>query len=1580
MFLNDIIQRRLATLLQPWLRGDQELELKLGFLRSNGTLNNISFNTSALNELLDDPSKFCFKEATVEHLSLQFSPFSFAAFTLVVRGLRVVLSLGEEEDEGGGKWRRKPRDTTVEERNKVLEDIDPEGCALHGAIKKISDITTRTWRTSLLNTVFGHCHVQLYDVHVLLQSPCLHDSFSCSLYMKKLKAGSRIVGQRCFIRGFMSSFLVPSEESSFDIDINSFEIRLNSESRTTSVFPATNLFAFVNSNNLQCINLCFHVPALNILFSPADLPVILSLYELLSKENKCARPGRQLWNIVATRISSLLPTSNLSLIKVVETAGLWLRYIKTYQSILLLIGYPADEIMKRSASLMFRDTTYSRSVRSQWNLIAEIENDLPLGAIAVARRIIRHRVAARDPVENRNHGELLATGLLSKLLQLLVLILSMIGSLLVSFMRILFLYNLIIVPESSSDFGSVRENSVLQQSITLKIQEISVSVFPDNDVQHSISGKAFSGTKISLQHLQTFNFSIDAFFLRYMANISEKCLTFASGCLKVFSSTSKAGASSYSEEHRKKEVDNRQIVAWGEPAQIIDVSEATSDNDRTSDPHLGRLLGKMWLNWKDYCLKPEGENLPNVQAPWILGDIWSLIDRGISDSSSRVNCGLVVGKLNFNLGYYSFASTVVLIRQIQCVLFWSPRRKNVVLHAPAITIEDPPVRYCGKITSFFSQIELGIIRMLPEKHVQIGVLVAGPHIVISLLNDQFNPHHRVTRVSFDFCNIELRVSPNLDDNVGLSGENTSVCDRGPEYLGLKEPQETGISRLDNEAYSCQGQISLNAYLKVNGLKAYVGGTTDILKHEIIVLRPTTTVLSYVRKDHHSFGSSVVAISAAFRCVATGFSGLFFLDELYVLTKIVFEVLHESLAFTIDGSGGNQSYEEVSSRETVYSESECGRTFVVTSKHSSLATKPQVFVNTTCELKSFDMVLHYSRKSCSQETYLSMMPSERETGRKSTMHDTSSNGIYISIQQLVMEFMFNGRNLDVVIDTTGVRCIIFKYLTEFDGISHKSELKNLLRSLSFLTEASVYHSKLCFCLINLEKALPSASLHSSADEFCFHGVTFHTWDDSPLIASTERPGDHWLFTNIVVSGIYMAGCQVKDILVNQLEEFNASFSVGGEMQAISCECKGGSVLLEATAMTMFIECFTSYYQKITELWPSGLSSVKVVVPPYGRQMVPPDGHPSTNPQQGQTREAMWNRLEAFSMSLFHLSLVLLERDESGRLQELLFEVNYHFSLELLNTVRKLSISIPKFSVLSQFIHGDLGHKAKVTQSPFASMVHDDSISSFISKDSSPSTQHKDSIQPELADSGPSTSVSQRGSHVGISMSNSGQKHLYISPQKYILTDLRCFLAVEGPVTKAQITPAYLNNIWVGSGSLSGFDMTISLYEIKMVLSAFESCSKVLSREGAEVESKHWSYNQEPGGSLKEMVPDGTIVAIQDVDQHMYIAVGGAESGYDIAGAIHYSLVGEQALFQVKYHKPRRWESQVPHFSLISLYAKDNSGESLRLNCRPRSRFVDLSSSNDSGSALWRMLPFTPDAYEDATELESSTSLSKGRFTL
>lgn len=43
--------------------------------------------------------------------------------------------------------------------------------------------------------------------------------------------------------------------------------------------------------------------------------------------------------------------------------------------------------------------------------------------------------------------------------------------------------------------------------------------------------------------------------------------------------------------------------------------------------------------------------------------------------------------------------------------------------------------------------------------------------------------------------------------------------------------------------------------------------------------------------------------------------------------------------------------------------------------------------------------------------------------------------------------------------------------------------------------------------------------------------------------------------------------------------------------------------------------------------------------------------------------------------------------------------------------------------------------------------------------------------------------------------------------------------------------------------------------------------------------------------------GATVAIQDVDQHMYFAVDGERNKYSLVGAIHYSLVGERALFKV-----------------------------------------------------------------------------------
>lgn len=82
--------------------------------------------------------------------------------------------------------------------------------------------------------------------------------------------------------------------------------------------------------------------------------------------------------------------------------------------------------------------------------------------------------------------------------------------------------------------------------------------------------------------------------------------------------------------------------------------------------------------------------------------------------------------------------------------------------------------------------------------------------------------------------------------------------------------------------------------------------------------------------------------------------------------------------------------------------------------------------------------------------------------------------------------------------------------------------------------------------------------------------------------------------------------------------------------------------------------------------------------------------------------------------------------------------------------------------------------------------------------------------------------------------------------------------------------------------------------------------------------------------------------------------------------------------MKHHKHGRWNLPVVWFSLISLHAKSDSGEPLRLNCRPGSGFVEISSTNDGDCALWRTVSCKPESYEADTDWEPYNQLNKNTF--
>ncbi|KAL3526718.1 hypothetical protein ACH5RR_011374 [Cinchona calisaya] len=1581
MFFNGFIQRRLASLLQPWLIDEPDLELKLGFLRSNGTVKNLNFNTSALNQSLDDSSRYRFKQVTVEELSLRVSYWSFPAFVLRVHGLRITLSLGEVEG-GGARRKRKPRDTSVEDKKKLIAEIDPEGSALHDAISMIADITARSWRNNIVTSFLRHCQLQMDEIHVLLLPPSSYDSVSCLLDIKEAGAESKCIQQTCFLGGVISSCFMPSQKCSFDLDVRDITIGLQSENRVSCVASPTDIFVSFKLENLQFTNSILYLPALKFSFTPADLFIISLFCSFPNKDSQHTRTGRQLWRIAVSRISSLIPIPKLSWYRVISSVKLWLYYLHIYEKLLLQVGYPVGDVVKKSATKMLADKIYSRSVRHHWDVICECEEMLSAEAIAQARKITRCRAADTAQVRKPNCEAPQVKNLLWKIYQLLALIWAITCHVLHSILRLLYLLRVLgrwsNQPKLDEHFKSDSDDSFPKSILCLNMGEFSISFSPEKEVLPSVSGLTPSALRFSYDDLSSFHISFDAFFLRYLQNILHHHLMFASGCIKVVASSLREDGSDHGNnrlrERQNKKITKSQDILWCEPAQSVNkIKRHGNDTAGSSIPLLELLLGKLWLNWKNASSNFEGNECKVPEAPCILFERKCfLIDQSAKNPSSGFcKWVMVVGRLNFTLGNSSVLSLAVLYGQIQQVLWMVGQTKgtNDVLQTSASSEDLLVVNSNSKYKTDSGRIETKVLKMIPPTNVQVGMMIAGPRIRLSLKNKRFSVENAdlypirkndELELSFDLEDIEFVVSPNL-----LS-DSAAVFDEASSSLRLEKPKNIDIPKPINEIYSCQGCVSLDACLKVGGLKAYLGEGHPL--YQIIMLSPTTVRASSLRKDFHALGSTMVAFSTALHWIAPGFTAIVFLDELSVLVKVVFSLYYDmSHALGFFGSNRHRSCENLSRQEEA---SACSHSQEMFENRRRQITS--VSMNTTifcfkniCELESLDIVLHNSRKSHITEDHMIQ-------GRQLAIDTVLDYGIHISVQLTCGRFSFEDGIAELVIDLSGVQSVLVRDLTEIAVRFDQSELRNLLLSLKCLFEASLSHCKFTLNLGTSEKFLPSAHQNiadpsTSTDESCM-------LENPIMVMKTDGSRDHsccWLSTRISLGEIYLADCAVKNILVkkNKSDALNASFSVGEQFKTVFCQSQGGSIFLQTEAVLMFVQCSTLYRHLIGDIWHSVPSPDRGMVAQYGETTVAPDNKPAQDFQQ--LPKAKWDQVEAIDINVSKFTLTLVDGDEFGRLQELLFEANVHLSVEVRNMQRKVSFEISKFSILSQFLHETAEQQAKEIQ---------------VLGDPSVIAEHGNTRQPFLQDSSFMTSSLPQDEPYADNLKDScrdftGSTNLHSSPQNYILKGLCAVIAVEWPMKRDGSGPLHLNQLWVGKGSISGLDMNLSLTELQIILSVVESVSGVRSEQKtSNLAQRRWSMNQESEGSLHDKIPDGSIVAIEDVYQHTYITVEDAESGYNLSGTIHYSLVGERALFRVKHQNAGRWKPRVQFFSLISLYAKDASGEPLRLNGRPRSDFVDVSGTTDNAWAIWSILPYGLQSHDGNSDWDSYGLPMKNSFYL
>ncbi|CAH9102206.1 unnamed protein product [Cuscuta epithymum] len=1578
MLFNGLIQRRLSTLLRPWLVDEPELEVKLGFLRSHAIAKNLCFNTAALNHLLEGTSGVFFKEVVIDQFGCYVSNWSAPAFNFEIHGLHITQALGEKEGSSGRA--PKPKDTSIDQKMKLLVELDPQGSSLHAMMKRIAEITALGWTTSLFDHILQHCQFQFHDVQLTLQSSLPNDFVSFSFQMKKLRVGCQSV-RFCFISGVISSVFLPSRESYFDIDVQNFETILKTEYHMSNIVPSTNLHASVKSKSLYCLDFYVNVEALKLYLSPFHVSTILLLFVLLSKEAKCVRSGRQLWKIAAEKVRSLTSMHKFLLHKFVYIICIWVQYMHTYEKMLFLVGYPSEDAIRRSAGFMIRGKAYSIAVKQHWKKICQIEEDLPSAAITLARQIIRNR-AASGAQRRKQLFHQSKVGSFSLACKPLLFVGKYICSIFHLIKGLFFQNTAGKCSNSNEKLGHVPDSSFLCHYIGLDVGNFLVSMSPEDKVHPSVSGKMLSDIGLAYHELLSFSLSIDVLCFRYSENITQQCFSFGCQSLNVvplsLMESSYRNSAKYLNGSQKTKAHNLSPVLWSEPAAIVHPVEIDDYHaNKTGVPCLSFIdfmIGEMLLKWRKCCSKDGANEIQDFETPFILCETKSfLIDQSQKNIiAGSLSCGMVVGRLNLVIEHASVVSITVISTQIKSALSWTQcnMKKDAVLHASASLSDQPSIDWSSKYNSLSNGMAIAANKLLPQKHIRMGIRVAGPHIQISLkkveLHGKITDQHHSTRnnmthLRIEADNVELAVLPNLESDFNFSSGSMKIADAKAKITTLHQGD---IPKLNGETLSSQGCISIDAHLKFDGVKVYLD-VTDNPHRPVILLTPVTFTLLSSRKDVHSLGSTVAVWFISLIWTAGGLAVVLFLDEMDVLVKAAHSLSRTMLHVSdLPGLATCLNHQKNSRQEV---SSNLGNHGVVMTR-GGMFFSSLVILENICELKSVEIILHHSRKRCSAGS--DRMNAHKDTNQKLDSEALLDYGIHISVHQIDMLFSFETEKVDICIKLSGFQSDILEQINEIADVSDRLELTNVIQSFHQLCGASCSNCKFEICW----KAIPLPSLKNSTDVSTSGSATLHISEDPPSAAKADEHSFDCLHMNIVLAEVYLAGCPVKKLLVqpHKSNKLEGSLSVGGEFHNISCQTQGGYVVIESAALIMFVQCFALYCCRFSELWPAATSS---------REKDAGNAEAMRNlPNQELKNQQLinWNQLKALSINISQLSLAFLGRDESGRLQELLLVATSHFNLE---EPMKFSFSISKFSILSCSV--DIGTEQKIRDTNILSS-------------SSPLMSNKRHSGPSVSSLKSQTKIhsddaSSSGSHVlqkEIIADDSGKscvndvvsQNLLASPQNYIMRDLSASIVVQRRVMRNWIDSQQLKYFWVGHGSLSGFDMTISLPEIQMILLAGESFSGLYSNDiSRDVQQRNLTSSQEFVGKMDHMVPDGTIVAIEDVYQHMFIAVDSGENSYSLVGDIHYSLAGERALFRIKYHDSRRWRPQIPYFSLISLYATDESGEPLRLSCHLRSDYVDISSSNRGACTLWYAIPCESKAFEGAADCEMFPS-TKHMFQL
>jgi len=256
-------------------------------------------------------------------------------------------------------------------------------------------------------------------------------------------------------------------------------------------------------------------------------------------------------------------------------------------------------------------------------------------------------------------------------------------------------------------------------------------------------------------------------------------------------------------------------------------------------------------------------------------------------------------------------------------------------------------------------------------------------------------------------------------------------------------------------------------------------------------------------------------------------------------------------FSTSSLGLSQSCEDLLRRESTDSESERALKNRIT-QVASVLTDTTFNVSTTCEISSVKMILYDSRKGYNAQN--SMSDANTIADKKSTVQPIHGYGINISVAHSFIRLSFEEEKADILISFSEFESGISQYLDEILDTSDQVEPQLPVWSHNSLYQASLSHCEISLCLRALGNNILQASQRNVVNGSDSRHDASMSLNHSPSLINNVNPSFDWLSISISLAEVYLVRCAVKSLLLlqgNELNTLEASLSVGGQFQTISC---------------------------------------------------------------------------------------------------------------------------------------------------------------------------------------------------------------------------------------------------------------------------------------------------------------------------------------------------------------------------------------------------------------------------------------------